>query len=374
MTAQHSKSVLYMAMELSSKTWRLRFGDGKKVRDRSVAARDLAGLMSEIAASKERLGLAADTPVVSCYEAGRDGFWIHRFLTKHGVENLVVDPASIEVDRRKRRAKTDRLDAERLLLMLLRYRLYGERTTWKICRVPSEEAEDERRVGRELDRLTKERTGHLCRIRSLLVVCGVEAEPLADLSLVTDWEGKPLLREQLAELEREQVRLRLVNQQIRQVQALKRQRLGCPVSEADRKASKLMKLRAVGPVTSWTLSKEFFGWRDFQNRRQVGSAAGLTGTPYDSGESRREQGISKAGSKWVRKTCIELAWNWLRYQPQSALSLWYVQKFGSGGRRLRRIGIVALARKVLVALWKYLEHDDLPEGAWLKQPFIRALR
>lgn len=371
MTDQHSVTVLYMAMELSSKKWKLQFGDGRKVRSKSVDAGEQGGLLSEIAKAKERLGLPADAPVVSCYEAGRDGFWIHRFLEKHGIENLVVDPASIEVNRRKRRAKTDRLDAEKLLLMLLRYRLYGEKTVWKICRVPCEEAEDERRVGRELDRLTKERTGHLNRIRSLLVLHGVRAGPLVDLSTVTDWQGKPLMPELLAELQREQQRLEQVNEHISHLQSVKRQRLACPLSDADRKAEKLMRLRAVGPVSSWTLSKEFFSWRQFRNRRQVGAAAGLTGTPYDSGESRRDQGISKSGNKWVRKTCIELAWSWVRYQPQSALSQWFVRRFGSGGKRMRRIGIVALARKLLIALWKYVEHDELPEEAVLKCTFVR---
>lgn len=372
MTAQHSSPVLYMAMELSNSKWRLRFGNGTTVHDKTVEAGDQKGLVEAIERARTRLKVAKGAPVRSCYEAGRDGFWLHRFLQEQGVENLVVDPASIEVNRRQRRAKTDRLDAEKLLLMLLRYHLYGEKTVWKICRVPEAESEDERRPGRELDRLTKERTGHLNRIRGLLVTQGVSGvKPgRVDLETVKEWDGKPLPPALAAELAREQQRLRLVGEQIRQIEAERNQRLAEPQTASDRKAGKLLELRGVGPVSSWMLAKELFGWREFQNRREVGAVAGLTATPYDSGDSSRSQGISKSGSPWVRSVCVELAWSWLRFQPQSELSKWFAQRFGGGGKRLRRIGIVALARKLLVALWRYVEQDQLPAGAVLSGAIV----
>ena len=367
MTVLDNENVLYMAMELGDKKWRLRFGDARKVRDKSVPAGDQVGLRRAIATAKERLGLREEAPVRSCYEAGRDGFWIHRFLAKEGIENLVVDPASIEVNRRERRAKTDRLDAEKLLVMLIRYWVYGEKTVWKVVHIPSERAESERRPHRELDGLTKERTAHSNRIRSLLVTQGIRiGNPLThDLSALKDWEGKPLAAELLVELQRDQQRLKLLQEQIRGLERMKLKRLTHPETEADSKAQKLMQLRGVGPVSSWLLAKEFFAWRQFRNRRQVGALAGLTGTPYDSGGSVRDQGISKSGSRWVRKTAVELAWGWIRFQPHSSLTRWFYSRFGHGNKRLRRVGIVALGRKLLVALWRYVEFDEMPEGAAL---------
>ncbi len=371
MTAQHSGPELYMAMELSDKVWKLAFGNGQRERLVNVSWGDQAGLWDAVSRSKQRFGLPESASVKSCYEAGRDGFWIHHLLLQAGIENVVVDPASIEVSRHARRAKTDRLDAKKLLSMLRRYWVHGEKKVWRVCMVPSEAAEDERRLHRELDRLKTERTGHRNRIGSLLVTRGVKISSphSCDLSELRDWAGKGLAGGLLAELQREQHRLQMVQEQIREINQEKKRRLTDPVTEADRTAQKLLRLRAVGPVTSWLLSKEFFAWRSFRNRRQVGAAAGLTGTPYNSGDGCREQGISKAGSKWVRHTCVELAWNWLRFQPDSALSQWYQRRFGGGGKRMRRIGIVALARKLLIALWKYVEHGEVPEGATFKTEF-----
>jgi transposase len=369
MTVQHSnESVMYMAMELSSKKWKLRFGDGKKVYDKTLTARDLQGLQQTVEKARTRFHLAEDVRIVSCYEAGRDGFWIHRFLTKLGIENLVVDPASIEVNRRQRRAKTDRLDVEQLLTRLINYAAYDQKTVWKVCRVPGEEAEDERRMHRELARLRKERTSHVNRMRSLLTIHGIAIGNPAttDLAALRDWQGKPLPPAALAELQRQQQRLRQTEEHMQVIEKEKNARLASPQNEGDAIAAKLLRLRGMGPVGSWLLAKELFAWRKFQNRRQVGSAAGLTGTPYSSGDSSRDQGISKAGNRWVRKLCVEMAWNWIRFQPESALAKWFLERYSTAGSRMRRIGIVALARKLLVALWKYVERDELPQGALLK--------
>ena len=366
--SHHSKTVLYMSLELGSKDWKLAFTAGEKVRRVSVPYGARQAVLVKIAEAKKKLGVLADGPVISCYEAGRDGFWIDRWLRSEGIENLVVDSSSIEVNRRRRRAKTDRLDAEKLVVMLLRYKQLGDRVIWKVVRVPSEAAEDARRTDRELSRLKKERSAHVTRIKALLVTQGIKVKGVKHLNLgrLRDWKGTTLGERLLKELQREQERLEGIGRQIEQLEEAQLQALSEPVTPADRVAAKLHSLRSLGPVTSSTLSHEFFAWRDFKNVRQVGGCAGLTGTPYDSGETAREQGISKAGNKRVRTVAIELAWRWVRYQPDSELTQWFQRRFASGGKRMRRIGIVALARKLLVALWKYLEFEEAPAGAMLK--------
>jgi transposase len=359
-TATGCEKVMYMAMELSASTWGLAFSNEEKVRQITALAGDQAGLLRQVQRAKEKLGLAADAPVVCCYEAGRDGFWIHRFLERAGIRNYVVDAASIEVNRRKRRVKTDRLDAERLVRMLMRYEK-GERTVWRVARVPSEAAEDERRLHREIQRLKQERTSHCNRIRGLLVLHGVRLGRQAIVGLAVarlrTWDGQEVPVALRAEL------LRVLVKQIKEMEQTQEQRIKTPQTASDRVASTLHQLRAVGPVSAWILSKEFFGWRTFRNRREVGALAGLTGTPYSSGSSERDQGISKAGNRHVRWVMIELSWRWLQLQPASALSQWFWARFGHGNARMRRIGIVALARKLLVALWKYVDHGEVPAGA-----------
>lgn len=359
---------LFGSLELSNKKWKIAFGDGSRVRERSISARDEDRLVREVALAKEKLGLPDDAPVIFCYEAGRDGFWIDRMLKKHGFSNHIMDPASIEVPRRSRTRKTDRLDARRLLKLLIRYELWNERDAFSAVRVPSEEQESEMRLHRERERLVKERTGHRARIRSLLVLHGVNIGNPARTKLekVRDWEGKPLNDALYEEVEREQKRLIMVEEQIKVIEGQQTNALKDPKNLAERKAEKLQRLRGVGMQSCWQLSHECFAWRSFRNRKQVGSFAGLTGTPFDSGDTLREQGISKAGSRRVRTTMIELAWNWVRWQPDSELTKWFVDKYvRSGTRRSKRKGIVALARKLLVALWKYVEFDIVPEGAIL---------
>ena len=360
---------LYMAMELSASKWGLAFSNEAKVRLITVSAGDQPGLLAQVKRAKERLGLPADAPVVCCYEAGRDGFWVHRFLTREGIRNHVVDAASIEVNRRKRRAKTDRLDAESLLRMLIRYEK-GERATWRVARVPSVVEEDERRLHREIQRLKKERTSHGNRIRGLLALQGVRLGPGALVATVVQelrtWDGHELPAALREELLRECERLRVLREQIKGLEKGQSDRLKAPQMASDQVAQTLNQLRGVGPVSSWILSKEFFGWRTFRNRREVGALAGLTGTPYSSGTTQRDLGISKAGNIRVRWVMVELAWRWLQFQPGSALSKWFWERFGHGNARMRRVGIVALARKLLVALWKYLDQHTVPEGAVLK--------
>ena len=368
----HSDPTLYLAMELSNREWKLAFGDGRQERQVTIPARDQARLRQAIAQAKAKLGLPADAPIYSCYEAGRDGFWIHRLLEKIGVVNLVVDSASIEVNRRQRRAKTDRLDAQKLLTMLLRYRLYGEKKLWSVVRVPSEADEARRRHHRNEERLKKERQQHLVRMKSLLVLNGVNVPRLPkDWRAVRDWDGRPLPAEVLRELEQEQARLDIVVSQLKELEEARAQRLRTarkedPAPAAERWALKLAELNGVGEDTAWKLAHEFFGWREFRNRRQVGGAAGLTGSPYSSGDSQREQGISKAGNARVRHLMTELAWRWLRFQSGSELARWYERRFGAGTKRMRRVGIVALARKLLVALWRYGAHGVIPQGVLIK--------
>ena len=358
--------VLYMAQELSAKQWRVLFSDGEKRRGGAVEAGDLAALLEQIRRAKERFGLAAQAPVVSCYEAGRDGFWLHRFLVCQGVDNVVVDAASVEQSRRSRRAKTDRLDVEKLLRTLIRW-AGGEREAWRVVQVPSEAEEDARRLHRERERLVKERTAHRTRLRSLLALEGLSVSPtrgfVQRLERLRRWDGSALGEELRAELEREYRRLELVSEQVRTLEARQRARIREAASPAEAQVARLVAFRGLGACSAWVLVMEFFAWRAFRNRRQVGGLAGLTGTPHASGDSAREQGVSKAGNRRVRTLAIELAWLWLRYQPDSALSRWYRERFANAGPRARKIGIVALARKLLVTLWRYLDFDEVPRGA-----------
>jgi len=363
--------VLFMAMELSAKKWKLCFGDGgTRHREVTVATDSYRTLREAVAQAKDRLGLPADAAVFSCYEAGRDGFWVHRYLTSEGICNVVVDSSSIEVPRRSRRRKTDRLDAKKLLRMLIRYH-QGDRTIWSVVRVPSEEAEDRRRVHRDLERLKKERTAHTNRIRSLLATEGLRIKLdrhfLARLNASRRWNDSPLGSRLKAELVREYQRRTLVHDQIRQLEKQQLAELKDGSTPEARKVLRLMGLRGIGITTAWTLVHEFFGWRLFANGKEVGSAAGLTGTHYNSGGSERDQGISKAGNRRVRRLMVEVAWRWLQFQPQSGLSRWFQVRFGGGGKRMRRKGIVALARRLLVALWRYLEQGLVAEEVIVKE-------
>lgn len=369
-------SVLYLAFELSSKNWKLGFsiGLGQKPRIRTIAAGDLKALKAEIGAAKKRFRLPEPCEVVSCYEAGRDGFWLHRFLTTQGVENFVVDSASIEVNRRRRRAKADKLDVGTLLRMLMRYRL-GERKLWSIVHAPSIEEEDRRQLHRELSALEKEKNRTANRIRGLLTTQGIHLASRREISFerlesIRLWDGRPLPDGLKNRIKRECEHLAFLQEQI---STLRRERKSALRSTEELKAAPdinkmqmLQVLRGIGPVGAWILVRELFGWRHFKNGRQVGSLSGLCPSPYQSGGTNYEQGISKAGIQPVRQIAIELGWAWVRYQPNSKLACWFNSRFANGGKKARKVGIVALARKLLVALWRYLETGVLPEGAELK--------
>ena len=378
-TREHEYSVLapllYLAFELGDSNWKLGFtiGMGQRPRERTIAARDLDGLQREIHLAKKRFGLPETAPVLSCYEAGRDGFWLHRYLVEQGVQNLVVDSSSIEVNRRQRRAKTDRMDVGKLLGQLIRYRS-GERKVWSVVRVPSAKDEDDRQLHRELSTLKKERTRQINRIKGLLASQGVRLRVKADfaqrLESVRAWDGSPLLPRLQARLVREVERLEFVGKQIKQLERQRVQEIRQSVDPKVEQVRALMRLNGIGVNSSWQFIMEFFGWREFRSGKEVGGLSGLAPTPYQSGSSYREQGMSKAGNRHVRAMAVEIAWGWLGYQPESELTKWYEKRFGQGSKRIRKIGIVALARRLLVELWRYLETGAIPEGAVLKTRLI----
>lgn len=362
---------LHVALELSSDRWHVVSAPalGVPARVGVVPAGDRVALRTELARAAQRFGLPADAPVVSCYEAGRDGFWLHRWLTTLGVDNTIIDPSSIQVERRARRAKSDRLDGGRMLGLLLRA-CGGDRQGWRPVRVPSVREEDRRQVHRELSTLKRERTRLTNRIKGLLATQGVRMlgrgaflPPVEDLR---GWDGQPLPPDLQTRLQREWARWLLLSEHIRMAETTRDGAVRRGTEPALVLARHLEQLRGVGPTSAWVLSMEFFSWRQLRTRREVAALAGLTPTPFRSGQVAHEQGISKAGNRHIRAVAIELAWSWLRFQPTSALSVWYEQRFAHAGGRLRRIGIVALARRLLIALWRYGETGLVPEGAVVK--------
>jgi transposase len=366
---ESTAAALYVALELSAKEWLLtmsRAPDGRRQRARMPPG-DRATLERVLARTKARFGLGPDAAVRSCYEAGRDGFWPHRFLTACGVTDLVVDSSSIEVPRRARRAKTDRLDGEKLLRLLLRH-WGGERKMWQVVHVPSREAEDARQASRGLTTLQAERTRYRNRIRGLLALHGVwrvrlDAQLPTRLATLTDWQGVGLPAGVVARILATFRLLQAVDAECVQARRLERQPLRPPVAVTC--AQRLARVRGVAARGATVLADELYG-RGLQNRRQVGALSGLVSAPYRSGTIQRDQGLVRSGVPAVRRIAIELAWAWLRYQPTSALTQWYQRRFGTGGAVTRRIGIVALARRVLIALWRYSDTGIVPAGALLK--------
>lgn len=359
---------LYVAFELSAKQWKLALTSGMAVEPmvRTVSAGDLRRVECVIQQARTRCRLAPDVPVVSCYEAGRDGFWIHRALTQLGMANRVVDSASIEVNRRSRRAKTDRLDALKLVRMLVRA-CSGERDVWREVRVPSASDEAARHVSRERTALVQEQTRVMNQVRSWLATWGCalpSRRARAWWTTVRDWAGAPLADAVQARLARAAARVAVLEEQIAELDAAQQTALrGAPTDSA---LSRLVQLKGVATTGASVLLDEGLVWRVFRNRREIGGILGFAPTPYDSGESQHEQGISRAGNARLQAISIQLAWNWVRWQPTSALTHWYRERFAGGGKRLRRIGIVAVARKLLIALWRYATAGVVPAGAILK--------
>jgi transposase len=366
-----SGNTLYLAFELGEAEWKLGFtiGLGQNPRRRTIKAGDRDALEREIGLAKQRFGLPEQIRVMSCYEAGRDGFWLHRYLLSQSLENLVVDSASIEVNRRAKRAKTDRLDAGKLLTMLIRYDS-GEQKVWRVVHVPSVEAEDSRQLHRALKTFKSDRTRHSNRLKGLLVGQGVRLPVNAEFSermtRVRLWNGDPIPPGLQARLQQEFAGFQFTDGQIKALEAQRRELLRTSDDPSVELVRRLLRLRGIGENSAWLFVMEFFAWRQFRNRRQIGALAGLTPTPYQSGELSREQGIDKSGNSPVRSIAIEIAWGWLRHQPESELSLWFQKRFGHGSKRLRKIGIVAVARKLLIALWRYLEYGEVPAGAQFK--------
>ena len=375
--AKHDEAVrCQFAIELSKASWIVVYSTplSDKFSRYTLKACDWKGLLELIERVRSRVSGELQRPVevITCYEAGYDGFWLHRLLEAHGVRNHVIDPASLQVNRRARRAKTDRIDAEQLLRSLMAY-LRGEPKVWSVVRVPSVAEEDARRLHRERDRLIAERVAHVNRIRALCAIHGnydyhpMRSDRLQQLERLRTPQGQPLPPALKAELKRELVRLELVLKMIALLEAERDATLAdaAPARLNAKKIKDLHRLRSIGPEFATVLVGEVF-FRPFDNRRQVGSYVGMSSSPFSSGATAREQGISKAGNPKARKTMIELAWLWLRYQPDSALSIWFRQRVGTTKGRIKRIMIVAMARKLLVALWRYLETGMIPQGAVLK--------
>lgn len=359
---------LLLAFELGERTWKLGFttGSGQRPRVRQVPAGAVERVRQEIAHAKRRLQLPADASVVSCYEAGRDGFWLHRYLLAHEVTNYVVDSSSIEVPRRARRAKTDKLDLAGLLRLLARY-VGGERHAWRVVRVPSVAAEDARHGERSWATLQAERTRVINRLKGLLTTAGVrlrvDASFLERLETAQLWDGTPVPPGLAARLRQSWAHLVFVNEQRRALQQARRAHRPDPRTATGRAVRALQAPRGIGPIGARVLATEIFGWRQIRNGRELGALVGLVPAPFQSGETAHDLGITRAGNKHVRRVMVQLAWSWVRFQPQSALTQWYQRRFGHGSRRLRRIGIVALARKLLIALWRLVKDGVVPEGA-----------
>lgn len=369
------EELLAVSLELSSGSWKIALHDGRRNKPavHTVASEQPAKRLAEAAAviesTKKKWVLSERTRVVVIYEAGQDGFWIQRALTARGYEVMVVDPASIPVERRARRAKTDRLDAIRLVTSLMGW-LRGERDRMHVITVPAVEAEAQRQLARDRGELQKEVGQHRDRIRKLLRTVGcwdsVEGKFAKRLEqgTVLCHDGQPLPEQLRARLERECKRLALAEEQLA---ALEKSLVKELPEAVQGRITQLMTLKGVGQAGALRLVLELY-WRDFDNRRQVGSCVGLVPQPYDSGESRVDQGISKQGNRRVRALLIEMSWLWLRYQPESALAKWFARRTGGNAKnkRGRRIAIVAVARRLAIALWRYLKNGTIPDGAGLK--------
>jgi transposase len=370
--AAETRETVYAAIELSKKTWVL--GIAHPDRDRPSIHRVSGGNIAELV-SRLRVAARNNRRILVCYEAGYDGFWLARALAKMGIECRVLDPASIQVNRRARRVKTDRIDVLALLRALIATDR-GERHVCAIVRVPSVEEEDARRSHRERQRLVRERTGHINRIKGLLFAQGIrDIKPKLrrtriDFATLETAEGHPLPDRLRRELEREYARLSLIATQLREVEK-ERDTADAQDPVVEQKRQLLVALHGVGATSAAILAREVFA-RSFASRRQLGSYLGLTPSAYDSGSTTRCQGISKAGNSWARRILIEVAWLWQKYQPASPLSHWYIQRTAGQSSRIRRIMLIALARKLAISLWRYVETGLVPEGVAIAKAKLRC--
>lgn len=366
-----AETTLYLAFELGSTTWTLGFtpAPAHRPRLRTIAAGDLGALEREVIAAKVRFDLPVGTPVRSCYEAGRDGFWVHRWLEAHGTRNVVVDSSSIEVNRKARRAKTDRLDVRRLLQLLLRW-AGGERKVWSVVHVPSPTDEDARQLTREIEAARADRTRVRNRIQGLLATQGVRLRLDRTferrLATAATGDGRPFPDALRARLRREWASLATLDARAAELTTVRDAQMAAGEDRVARVAQQLTTLRGVAETSSALFSAELFGTRTFANGRQLGALTGLVPVPYRSDQRVQDQGISKAGRAELRRVAIQIAWGWVRWQPTSTLTQWFTRRFADAGKRARRIGIVALARKLMIALWRYVEQGAIPDGAELK--------
>ena len=364
-------ATLYLAFELGSTTWTLAFTSSaaQRPRLRRIDAGDLAELQKETSAAKARFGLPLEAPVRSCYEAGRDAFWLHRWLLTTGVDNVVVDSASIEVNRRARHAKTDRLDAGKLVHLLLRW-AHGERKVWSVVRVPSPEEEAARQLTREIDTVREDRKQVRNRIQAFLATQGIRLKLgprfLQRLPELTTGDGRPLPAAWRARLEREWAHLEAIEARMTTLTAERDAHITTGTGRVAAVARQLCRMRGVAETSAAVFSAELFGTRTFANGRQLGALTGLVPVPYRSDQRVQDQGISKAGRAELRRVAIQVAWGWVRWQPDSALTQWFTRRFAGAGGRSRRIGIVAVARKLVIALWRFVANGVIPEGATLK--------
>jgi len=372
---QTNLAAIFTSLELSRSIWlitSLAPGGGEKMSKHSVPAGDIASLLARFSELKQKALARTGTsfPIVVIQEAGLDGFWVHRVLQSEGIESHVVDPASIATSRRRRRAKTDRIDGEALLRALLAFKR-GEPRVCAMVKAPTPEEEDRRRLCRERKVLIAERVKHVNRVKGLLFSQGVSGyEPLRRnrrqrLDELTTGDGRTLPIHLKTQISRELDRVELLLGQIKQVESERDALLTAQQATMPAPAAMLLDIKGVGPEFAAVLWSEGL-FRHFDNRRQVAAYAGLAPTPWQSGSVDREQGVSKSGNPRLRTTLIQLAWLWLRHQPQSALALWFKERVSRNGGRMKKTTIVALARKLLVALWKYVTAGVVIEGAVMK--------
>ncbi len=368
-----NEQIIHAALELSKNSWLLAIQSPERDNPslHPIRGGDAEGLMAKLDAARDRVAkVTGQTPKVTlCYEAGYDGFWLARFLEQRGIECHVMEPASLQVNRRARRVKTDRIDLESILHTLIAW-CRGERHVCSMVVIPSVAEEDLRRSHRERDRLIRERTAHINRIKGLLFGQGIRGinvkaryKSLVPAELVTG-DGRPLPERLSHEITREIERLAQLQVQIVAIEH-ERDNAPTPCEATERKRHDLLRLKGLGPALSSTLTREVY-YRRFGNRRQVASYIGIAPSAYDSGDGHRSQGISKAGNRLARVAMVEAAWLWVRHQPDSALTQWFHERTQGQKGRIRRTMIVALARKLAIALWRYLETGLIPEGAVVK--------